>query len=258
MLLELYKHRRYIWNNACNELRYRYAGTGLGALWNILNPLFEIVVYGGVFSLIFPTGVRGGSYLVFLIAGWIPWRTFLDAISQGSNAFVENTNYLKRLAIPTEVFVARSAMLSMLLLAIYLLLLLPITAVIEQLSIGWHLLGLPLLGLMLQSLGFGLALILAHFRALFPDIKELLNKALSLWRWTLPIIYPDTIVPEHLRPWFYLNPPYAFIESIRNLILDQALPTFWQWATMLLWLTVILGLGFIINRNLQFEVRDYL
>ncbi|MHC5823386.1 MAG: ABC transporter permease, partial [Nostoc sp.] len=64
----LYKYRRYIFYNAWYELRYRYAGTGIGIFWNIINPLCEILIYTVVFSLLLSRGVRGSSYALYLMA----------------------------------------------------------------------------------------------------------------------------------------------------------------------------------------------
>ena len=59
MLQNLYHHRQYIWKNAWQSLRYRYAGSSLGALWNILLPIIQIVIYTTVFAQIFTIRAAG-------------------------------------------------------------------------------------------------------------------------------------------------------------------------------------------------------
>ncbi|MDX2244598.1 MAG: ABC transporter permease [Leptolyngbyaceae cyanobacterium bins.302] len=251
----LYRYRRYIFYNAWNELHLRYAGTGMGIFWNLIHPLCEIIIYTIVFSLLISRGTQGHSYALYLTSGLLPWRTFADAIAQGSSAFTQNATYLKRLAIPPEIFVAKVAVTSLLLLFVYLVLLLPLSAVFGG-HIGLGILLLPLLAILLQGLGFGMELALANLQTLFPDIRQILQFLIPLWSWTMPIFYPDTVIPKSIQPFLYLNPPYAFIESIRYVILENRLSGIQSWTIMAAWITLFLWLGITVNENLQDDVRD--
>ncbi|MEH2093115.1 ABC transporter permease [Nostoc sp.] len=251
----LYKYRRYIFYNAWYELRYRYAGTGIGILWNIINPLCEILIYTVVFSLLLSRGARGSSYALYLMAGLLPWRTFAETIASGSNAFVQNSIYLRRLAIPSEVFVAKVTLTSLFLLFIYLALVLPIGILLGG-HLGFGILLLPVLGVILEGLGFGMGLILANLQTLFPDVKQILQFLIPLWSWMIPIFYPESIIPKNILPWLYLNPPYAYIQSVRNIILENQMPGFHVWLIMLGWLALFVWLGNIVNQKLQDEIRD--
>lgn len=255
LLNNLYKYRRYIQHNAWHELRYRYAGTSMGILWNLISPLCEILIYTVVFSVLFSKEVRGNSYALYITSGILPWRAFAETISQGSSAFSQNSIYLRRLAIPTEIFVAKVALTSLLLLYIYLGLVLPISIIFSE-HVGWGVLFLPIIALLLQGLAFGMGLALANLQTLFPDIKQVLQFLLPMWSWTMPIYYPDTIIPKNNLYWLYLNPPYAFIESTRNLILENQIPSINVWVIMVAWICFFMWLGATVNRQLQNEVRD--
>lgn len=238
-------------------MRFRYAGTGIGILWNLVHPLCEIVVYTVIFSLLISRGTGEGSYALYLTSGLLPWRTFTGAIAQGGDAFVQNAHFLKRLALPPEIFVAKAAVTALLLLGIYLVFLLPLSILLGG-TPGFGLILLPLLAIMLQGLGFGMELTLANLQTLFPDIREILQFLIPLWSWTMPIFYPDEIVPADIRPFLYLNPPYSFIDSIRYLILQNRWPPFQIWLIMIAWILLFLWLGVTVNRKLQDEVRDTL
>lgn len=227
----------------------------MGIFWNVLHPLAVIVLYTVVFSWIFPQRAREGSYMLYLTSGLLAWRIFSDTIQRGSNAFIENARYLKRLAIPAEVFVARIALTSTLMLGIYYLLFLPVQFLLAK-QIGWAIVFLPLFLFLFQLLAFGMILSLATLRALFPDIEELLHAFLPLWLWTLPVIYPEILLPASLRAWLVLNPPYVFLRSIRSVLLDRKLPDLHNWMLMIAWLLFILGVGAIVNRKLQTEAKE--
>ena len=150
---------------------------------------------------------------------------------------------------------AKVAVTSLLLLLIYLVLLLPLNAVFGG-RLGFGVLLLPLLAILLQGLGFGMELALANLQTLFPDIRQILQFLIPLWSWTLPIFYPDTIIPKSVQPFLYLNPPYAFIESIRYVILENRLPGIQTWIFMAAWIGFFLWLGTTVNNTLQDDVRD--
>lgn len=257
LLRHLYQYRRYIFNNAWNELRFRYAGTTLGIFWNLVHPLCEITVYTLVFSVLLLRGTGERSYALYLTSGLLPWRTLTDGLMRGGDAFKQNAHFLKRLALPPEVFVAKVAVTSLFLLAIYLIFLIPLSALFGgRPALGVLL--LPLIAVMFQNFGFGIELLLANLQVLFPDLRQMLQFLLPLWSWTMPIFYPDEAIPEAMRPWLYLNPPYSFVESIRYLILENRFPSLFVWGAMFGWMFLFLGLGMMVHQKLQDEMRDSL
>jgi ABC-type polysaccharide/polyol phosphate export permease len=255
LITHVYQHRRYIWRNAWNDLRYHYAGTGMGVFWNVIHPLITILLYTLIFSWIFPQRARGEAYVLHLTSGLLAWRAFTDTIQRGSNAFVKHARYLKRLAIPPEVFVTKICLTGTLLLFLYYLLLLPISVWLGN-DLGLQIILLPALLLALQLLAFGMALALAHLRALFPDVEQIVQAVLPLWMWTLPIVYPETVIPEAWRPWFVLNPPYSFIHSIRSAGFQQQLPEWQMGISMIVWILVIISGATIVHYHLQTEIKE--
>jgi ABC-type polysaccharide/polyol phosphate export permease len=253
----LYRYRRYIWVNALHELRFQYAGTGLGVLWNLIHPLCEILIYTVVFSLLLGRGSGDFSYALYLTSGLLPWRAFVDGFTRGGNAFVVNAHHLKRLALPSEIFIAKAIITATLLLTIYLVLLFPL-APIGNGQLGWSIISLPVLALLLQIMALGMALGLASLQTLFPDIRQIIQFLMPLWSWMMPLFYPDTAIPEVFRPWLYLNPIYGFLHSIRYIFLENQSPKLFVWGIMLGWSTFFLILGTIIHNIFKDEVKDSL
>src|SRR5437764_9325694 len=146
-------HRRYVWQAAVAELRHRYAGTGLGVIWNIVHPLALIAVYSIVFTTLMKGRVPGQDsrfgYVLYLCSGLLPWLALADCVTRGCNAFAENATYLRKLPVPEQVFVAKSAVASTLGLAISFGLLLLVAPALG-LAPGWTWLLLPLPLLALQ------------------------------------------------------------------------------------------------------------
>lgn len=227
----------------------------MGMFWNVIHPLVTIALYAVIFSWIFPQRARGEHYTLYLTSGLLAWRAFTDTIQRGSNAYIENARYLKRLAIPPEVFVAKICVTGTLMLFLYYLLVLPVSVWLGN-PPGWQIIALPVLLLALQMLAFGMALALAPLRALFPDIEQMIHAALPLWLWTLPVIYPETILPASLRPWLWLNPPYIFLDSIRRGIVEQTFPPIENWIFMAGWWGCVMYIGYFAHQKLQQDARE--
>lgn len=260
MIKNLYLHRRYLLGSFWADFRYRYAGTALGLFWFIINPLLEALVYTVVFSQLVgfrSGGTRGVAYTLFLITGLFPWLTFSQTITRVSNSLNAESTYLRRLPIPSDVFVAKGALVSTFSLLVYMVVLIPINLLFGN-SLSWTWFLLPVLVFLIGALGFGISLILAHLRVFFPDVGEILGVLVHLWRWTLPINYSIDIFPDWLRSLIVYNPPYYFISSFRDLIIDKQLPPAVAWLHMAGWTLIFLTLGSIISKRLGADVKDQL
>ncbi|ETR68779.1 MAG: lipopolysaccharide transport system permease protein [Candidatus Magnetoglobus multicellularis str. Araruama] len=250
----LYQYRRYILFNSWNDLRYRYAGTAIGFLWHIVNPLVLIMMYFIVFYYIFHDR-SGGNYTFHLISGLITWRTFSETIMRGSNAYIENARYLKHMTIPSVVFVARTCLTETFLLLLHYMLFLIITCFSGS-PISWTMITLPFFLFIIQICAFEIALILANLQAFFHDIRHIVEAYLPLWMWTLPVIYPEEMVPKCFKSWLYLNPPYVFIKGIRGVVLHDRFPDLFEWMIIALWLIIFFGLSACIHEKLKHEIPE--
>ena len=255
-------HRRYIWQGALAELRHRYAGTGLGVVWNVLHPLALIAIYSIVF-----TTVMGGSvpnqhnrfaYVLYLCSGLLPWLAFAECVTRGANAFAENATYLRKLPIPEQVFVARGATAATLGLGISFSLLL-VAAPLLGLRPGaaWLLLPLPLLALM--AMGYGVALLCATLNVFFRDVGQLIAIGLQVVLWTAPVVYAES---PALPDWFVrllpFHPLYPPLVAVRDLFLNRAAPPPWVWVAMGAWTFAFLLVARLTFAKLRAEIRDVL
>jgi lipopolysaccharide transport system permease protein len=258
MIKNLRQHRRYLLGSLWSDFRFRYAGTMLGFFWFVVTPLLEAVLYSVIFSFLIGArskDLHGDSYILFLLNGLLPWFAFTHLIVRGSNALNLSALYLRRLPIPTDVFIAREALVAMVSLFIYVLLLLPINLAFGN-SLSWHVLLLPVLVLLFIALGYGIVLSLAHLRVFFSDLGEILGLLIQLWRWTLPINYSFNIFPEHIRSIFMFNPPYYFLTAFRGIFMEKELPSIAAWSHMIGWILIFISIGSFVSSRLSNEVKD--
>lgn len=260
-VLSLYTYRRFIWQRSLLDLRVRYASTGLGIVWNLLNPLLMIGTYTFVFSVILrQTYARNPEvpYAIFLCCGLIPWTTFSDCVTRGAACFRANAPYLSKLPIPEQVFVAETALTATLNLAIAFGLLVIVSMLFgHKPQMSWLLLPIPLI--LLQAMGFGIGLAVGTINVFFRDVEQLIPLALRLGMWLAPVIYPLSNVPHKgLTTLMKLHPATPAMEAVHLIFLDGEIPSWGWWAAMVGWVIAALTAGFVVLHLLRREIRDVL
>ena len=76
-LAEVWRHRELVRSFVVRNLKLKYKGSVLGFLWSFLTPLFQMIVYMAVFSMILRVKTEY-PFPVFLLSGLLPWIFFLD------------------------------------------------------------------------------------------------------------------------------------------------------------------------------------
>ncbi|NOU92961.1 hypothetical protein GC093_06890 [Paenibacillus sp. LMG 31456] len=255
----IWQYRKYIWGNAVSELKNRYAGSSLGVLWNILQPLFQILIFTYVFSQIMiaklPDMESSTAFAIYLCAGLIPWAAFSDIVIRGSNAFLENATYLKKLAIPEYIFIIQIGISSGITLLISMCLLFIIVLLIGgSVSFLWVL--LPFILFLLLLFALGLAFLLASINVFFKDVGQFLGTFIQIWMWLTPIVYVTEIVPTGFAKILTYNPLYYYIDSLHQIIVFSHLPNSLNWFFMLIFAMLSMILGTIVLKILRSEIRD--
>lgn len=261
MLRELWVYRTYIFGNALADLRNRYAGSMLGALWNILQPLFQILIFTFIFSEIMLAKLPGldsaSAFAIYLCAGILPWGQFSEAVLRGSGALIENTTYLKKLPVPEHIFIAQVVVASSMMLFVSMTLLFLVVFISGgTISLTWLLI-VPIL-ILLMLFAFGIALLFGSINVFFRDVGQFLGTALQIWMWLTPIVYLKEIVPQYIQNLFIYNPAYWFIDSLHEIIVFSHVPPLRNWIIMISLSLVTLVIGSSVLRKLRSEIRDVL
>jgi lipopolysaccharide transport system permease protein len=260
VLLSLWRHRSFVLTGALHELKQRYAGSALGVLWHVVTPLAQILVYYAVFSRFMAARSdtpAGGAYALFLCAGILPWFVFVEAVTRGGGSLLANEGYLKKLAVPETVFVARSVATSTLTLALYMLALL-VMALLSGVRPhrGWLLLP-AVLGLFV-CFCFGLALVLSVITVFFRDVAQIVAIVLQFWFWLTPIVYHPAALGPRLSVVMDGNPVTPFILGVRSLLVEGVPPALAQWTWMTVWAVGLCLAGAGMIERLRSDLRDAL
>lgn len=220
---EIFEYRDMIAGLVRRDLRGRYKGSFLGFLWNIVNPLFQIIVYVVVFSQIMKNDTP--NYVIYLICGMMPWIFFNDSVRQGAGTIVAQADLAKKIYFPREVL-PLSAVFSRFvnLLITYILVLIFILingSGINPVALPYL---IPAL-LFIMFFALGLTLIFSAINVYFRDVEHILGIILMAWMWITPIIYEAHIMDNTFVANIILyNPLTYFIKLFHQILYLQMVP----------------------------------
>lgn len=203
------------------DFQGRYAGSLFGFLWSFMQPLWQLLLFSFVFSLVMrvpPTGEQTDRFWVFLFCGLLPWTAVQEGVLRGATAVTDNSHLVKKLRFPAEILVLSVVIAALLHQAIAGAIFVVVLLAIGELSPGtlpWLLAALPLQLAMTCGLGFLLGAVQVFFR----DIAQLLGMLLMAWFYVTPIVYPLAIAGPELRPWLVLNPLAGLVALYRQALL---------------------------------------
>jgi lipopolysaccharide transport system permease protein len=221
---QLYATRDLIFAWTYRTIRARYQQSILGGLWAIIQPAATVGIFSIIFTFFVPVDTNGIPYVVFSYAAMVPWALFTASVTDMVDSLVGNINLVNKIYFPREILpvAAMFARLIDFAIAMAVLILLMLGYRIQIYLLGW--LYLPIILMIQVVLALGLGLAGAALNVFYRDVRHIFTLGLQIWFYASPIIYPVSAVPEHFRPFYYLNPMAGVIEAYRAVLLHQQLP----------------------------------
>ena len=100
---ELFAGRTLIFQLAKNDFKKKYAGSYLGIVWAFVQPVVTVMVYWFVFGMIRSSSPRPVPFVLWLIAGLIPWFFFQDGLINGTNALLQYNYLVKKVVFRIDI-----------------------------------------------------------------------------------------------------------------------------------------------------------
>lgn len=225
MLRAVWRARSVVRALFARDLRGRYAGSGFGLLWSVINPLAQLAIFTFVFSSVLAVRFGEGDrpFVLYLACALFPWLAFQESVLRSTTCLVDNAVLVKRVVFPVEVLPVQLALVALVhqLIALALLLVLMVALGVPPQP---ALLALPALVAVQTLLMVGCGWAAAALHVYFRDTAQVLNVVFPMWFYLTPIIYPHSLVPESLRPVLALNPVTALVQDYRDLFLHGVVP----------------------------------
>ena len=232
MIGSLWNYRGYVRASVARELRLRYAGSALGALWQFLSPLSMIAIYTIVFSGLMKARLEGVgdayAYTIYVCSGLLAWAMFAEILTRSQTMFLENANLLKKSSFPRScvpAIVGTSALASFAIVYSVFLALLALSGRWP----GMVVVAAPVPLLLLAFLGLAAGVFLGVVHVFLRDVGQVLAIALQVWFWLTPIVYPVHVLPPAYAKWISLNPVTPIVEALQVIFVQHAWP---DWAAL--------------------------
>lgn len=237
------------------DLKVRYKRSLLGLFWAVAEPLAMMVLFTVVFSLLLRVEVE--NYPVFVLSGVVTWGFFRTGVMHSLDSIRSNAALVKKIYFPREILPMATVAARGVHFCISLLLLIPLLLFLGA-ELSWAWLSLPLLGLALLLLVSAVSMSLAGLATLYGDITFLTGFALSGLFYLSPVLYPVSMVPDHLRDWYLLNPIAALLYCFRRVLLDGQWPPWLMLGATILFSIAVLLIALRFFRRLAWSFAEVL
>lgn len=258
---ELIVNRKMIWNLAKTDFKQRYSASYFGAIWAFVQPIITIAIYVFVFQVGFKAGNTSSGYpfLLYLVAGIIPWFFFAESWMNATNCLVEY-NYLVKKVVFKISILPIVKVLSSLFVHLFFIVLAFLIFVVNGRMPGWTFLQLIYYLICVVCFSLALSYFTAAITPFFQDISQIINIITQLGMWTIPIMYDDAGMGSKLRLLFKLNPMYYVVTGYRDCFMHGV----WVWdrvkLTIYFWSIVVIlfVVGFRTFKKLRTHFADVL
>ena len=224
-LRELRQYQYLLRNLIVRDLKARYKSSLLGILWSILNPLFLMLVFTVVFSVMGGNQIR--QYPVFVLVGLSPWNVFSGALTRGTISITGNSALVQKVYFPRELLPA-SALLSNLVNFLFAFAVLVVLLYAFGIGLTIHALWVPVLLLTQLIFTLGLCLLLGSLTVFYRDVLMILEVVVLAWFFVTPVFYSlemfgDSVTllgltfnPAQVMRW--VNPMASIIDGYRTVL----------------------------------------
>ena len=222
--LRVIQYRRILKLLVGRDLKVRYAGSFLGYLWTILDPLLMSLVYWFIFTKIFhrSAGPDYMPYMLYLVSGQLPWFWFNGGVTGTARALRSEAQMVRSSNVPRELWVIRTVC-SKFIEYIFGLPVLAIFATAYLVKPTPYIFLLPLAWAIEIVLLMGIGLILAPLNVLVRDVERLIPVILRVLFYGSPVLYSIEQAPTALRGLYTFNPMVGFLQLSRAAFFPAAL-----------------------------------
>ncbi len=248
--ISVWKNRTLIWRLARREIEARFRGSFLGLFWAVIAPLAMLGVYSLVFGSLLearwarpePTAPQAFSFPMLLFLGLIMFGILSEPLNRAPGLILENVSYVKKVVFPLEILPVVSLITALvnatisfaMFLVVYVLFYgpPPVTALL-----------LPLAVLPLWLVTLGLVYLLSSLGVFLRDLGHVVPLLTTSMLFLSSVFFPPEAMPEHFRPFLYLNPITTAVNHARDLVFWGTLPHPAEWLTFFLACALVFAIG---------------
>ncbi len=211
MFANFLAQKELIFRLAKTDFLLRYQNSWLGYVWALLKPLLFFAILNFVFSSIFNfKNIGTPFYTLELLTAFLMFNFFAEGTLSGMSALLSKGQLVTKIALPRWTLVVASTLNSFLVFLTNLVVVIGFFVYYGKTptltGVCMFLFFILLLYIFILGCSFILAPLLVRFR----DVSMIWEVMISILMYASPIVYPLTMLPEHVHRWLLAN-PLAFI-----------------------------------------------
>lgn len=261
---ELWAYRRMFLFFGHRAFQKLYRRTILGKAWIFIRPLFPLVIRVFVFGDLLQVGGQTKvPYFLFVSVGTGVWDLFSSSLMWATRSLQLNGAILSRLYVPRLILPIASMVPGLANFAIHLGVIAAALVYYRVHEGVWYVdttwlfvapVAVVLILLFALSIGLWTAVLGAGAR----DVRFGLGYVLEFWIYLTPVVYPVSIVPDHVEWAMYLNPIAVYVVAFRGAILGGEGPPPLAWVAALVITAAALAAGLTFFYKAEAEAVDSL
>ena len=220
-LRDLWRYRELAYFLCWRDIKVRYKQTALGALWAVIQPFCQMIVFTVIFGRVEELKSGDMPYPIFLYSGLLAWHYFANALSSAGNSLVNNAHIISKVYFPRMLVPGSAALAGLVDFAVASVMLAGLM-VYYGFAPGWEILLVPYLVLFTFLSAVGVGLWLAALNVQYRDVRHAIPFIVQTGMFLTPVIYPVSLLPDRWEWLLYLNPMAGLIESFRACVLGTA------------------------------------
>ena len=254
-LRAVWARRAFLAELSRSDLRAQQAGTALGRLWTVVNPMLLACVFF-VLVTVLRDGSPDAAFFARLVGALFVFTFVQQSLQQGITAVVGSGQLILNTAFPRVLLPLAAVRTALARLA-------PAAAVYAVIHVAC---GLPLdpaqlwlvpvLGAVVV-LAAGLTLAVAAAQVYVRDLRNVLGYGLRAWLYVSPILWSASAGPARYAALLQLNPLAPSFAAMSDALVDGRAPAAADVALSAAWAAAALvaGAWLFISREREFAVR---
>lgn len=253
---DLWRYRELFFFLAWRDILVRYKQTTFGMVWALGRPLITMLVFTLVFSKLANLPSDGVPYPLLIFAALLPWQFFAGSFSGAGDSLINNAGMISKVYFPRLVIPASAVIVSFVDFLISGIILLGLM-IWYGFAPSLRIFTLPLFILVAFAAAMGAGLWIAALNVKYRDFRIVVPFVVQVGLYISPVGFSSSIVPEHWRLLYSLNPMAGVIDGFRWAILGGDTQLYWPGFLLSLFLVMlILVTGIVYFRKTERTFAD--
>ena len=216
---DIFINKQLLLNLVKNDFKSRYLNNYLGILWAFIQPSITMLIFWFVFQVGLKSApTENVPFVLWLVAGMVPWFFITEALGSGTNAVLENSFLVKKIVFRVSLLpIVKIASA----LIVHIFFILFMLGMFVYYGFMPNLYWLEMFYYLFCSivLMLGMTWFTSSVVVFFRDLGQIIGMTIQFGFWLTPIFWKLSKVPENYRWIFKMNPAYYIVQGFRDAII---------------------------------------